>query len=495
MDRRDFLRAGALFGGAMALGACTPAIGWPDGPPRKRHKSILNGLARESGIDTVVILMMENRSFDSYLGYLARDDRYIERGLRKYGPTFHVDGNIHQSFPDANGTYVQTQRRVKSGDPNPWRACDHPDPGHGWDKARAERDGGFLAPGSGNDVFALSYFLGADLPLYKHLARRFAICDHHHASVLGPTYPNREYLLSAQSGGNKSNNLASGGFAWTTIVDRLVAAGVSVGDFASDLPPLALFGGRMVPYIHSVDEYHERAAAGTLPQVTFVDPSLIGPTRTDDHPHGDPRAAQAFVRDTFRAFVQSPQWEKGLFILTYDEWGGFFDHVAPPILPDDRASSVDADNFGQAGFRVPTFICSPRSLPNYVDHRLYDHTSILRFLEWRFLDATAEGPNVKQGGAPWWLTMRDRYAKNIGQSLASDVFNPDPGFDLDVAIDPPEPPCATGDSVDDPATRNFGATDATGAATAPSTPAELTPFEEAYNSGYFESVGAPVFNQ
>lgn len=480
MDRREFLRAGMVLGGVAALGACTPPIGSNDPPGRRRHRSVLTGAPQDSGIDTVVILMMENRSFDSYLGYLALDEKYLERGRRKYGRKFHVDGDIDQTFPDANGNPVATQRRVTSGDANPWRACDHPDPGHGWDKARAERDGGFLAPGSGNDVFALSYFLGQDLPLYKRLAHRFTICDHNHASVLGPTYPNREYLLSAQSGGNKSNTLPSGGFDWETIVDRLAKASVTVGDFASDLPPLGLFGSRMVPYIHSITEYHERAAAGTLPQVTFVDPSLFGPNRTDDHPHGDPRAAQAFVRDAFRSFVRSPQWERGLFVLTYDEWGGFFDHVPPPILPDDRASAVDADNFGQAGFRVPIFLCSPRALPNYVDHRLYDHTSILRFLEWRFLGAPAEGAHTAPGGGQWWLTARDRNANNIGRSLALDVFDPDPRFDLDLVIDAPEPPCAN------------GATIAAGDSTAGLEP---TPFEESLRAGYFDANRIPVFTK
>ena len=112
---------------------------------------------------------------------------------------------------------------MTSGDDNPWRGCGHPDPGHGWDKGRAERVHGFLATGSGNDEFALSYFEAEDLPVYAHLAREFTVCDHWHASVLGPTYPNREYLLSGQSGGHKDNYLPieEQGFTWATIIDRL----------------------------------------------------------------------------------------------------------------------------------------------------------------------------------------------------------------------------------------------------------------------------------
>jgi phospholipase C len=362
---------------------------------------------------------------------------------------------------------------VLSDDADPWRGCGHPDPGHGWDAGRAERDLGFLAAASGNDELALSYFLGRDLPVYQQLALRFTVCDKNHASLLGPTFPNREYLLSAQSGGHKDNAFPTGdGFPWPTIADRLDAANVTVADYATDLPPLALWGSRTAPFIRTIAAYNADAAAGTLPQVSFVDPGFVGGNRSDDHPNGDPRAAQRFVRDAFAAFARSPQWERGLFVLTYDEWGGFFDHVRPPILPDDRASTVDADNFAQAGFRVPLVLCSPRALPNYVDHRQYDHTSILRFLEWRFLGAPPEGPARPKSGTHWWLTTRDRNANNIGRSLAADVFDPDPHFDLDVAVGDPSPPCATA---------------------ATSAPAqELTPFEAAYEAGYFERVGIHV---
>ena len=114
--------------------------------------------------------------------------------------------------------------------------------------------------------------------------------------------------------------------------------------------------------------------------------------------------------DVFESFVKSPHWHNGVFILTYDEWGGFFDHVAPPHFADDRGSTNDAFDFSQAGFRVPTIIASPRGLPSAVDHRQYDHTSILRFLEWRFLGAPPRGAG---GSTAWSLTTRDRNARNM----------------------------------------------------------------------------------
>jgi phospholipase C len=473
MDRRDFIRAGAVLGVAGALGTrALPAWGHPT--PIPGGTSVLDGTPANSGIDTIVVVMMENRSFDSYLGWLADDDAYMANGRSRYGAKFRVNGAQNQRYPDpSTGQLVSTYRRSVN-DPANWRGCTFNDPGHGWTAGRAERDGGFLAKGSGNDIFALSYFKSGDLPVYRALAKRFTVCDTWHASLLGPTYPNREYLLSGQSGGHKSNDTVTGGFQWETIADRLVAANVTVADYYTDLPVFALWGQRLLPNARPIANFFSDAAAGTLPQVSFLDPRFVGPNRTDDHPHGDPRAAQRFVRDAFAAFAKSPQWQKGLFVLTYDEWGGFFDHVRPPLMADNMPSSVDADNFAQCGFRVPTMLCSPRSLPGSVDHTQYDHTAVLRFIEWRFLGAPARGPS--SNGKKWWLTQRDRWSHNLGESLSRASFDPDPGFDVNIKVPDPQAPCV-------------------GQTLAPQVLAQAgdSAFEDSYLSGYFDSVGAKTF--
>jgi phospholipase C len=463
--------AAAVLGPACSAGGSGRGTGSGKSTNRKRHHTILEGQAAESGIDTVVVVMMENRSFDSYFGWLARDERYLERGKSRYGGSFKVNGDSFQEFPNATGTSVPTYRRVTSTDADPWRGCGRPDPGHSWTAGRAQRDGGFLATGSGNDELALSYFEAPDLPIYEQLARRFTVCDRWHASCLGPTFPNREYLLSGQSGGHKDNYLplAEGGFTWPTIIDRLAAASVTVADYYTDLPPTLLFGPRMNPFLRTISAFHTDAAAGKLPSVSFVSPAFTGGNRTDDHPHGDPRAAQRFVSDAFKAFARSKQWERGLFVLTYDEWGGFFDHVAPPHFADDRTSTIDADDFSQAGFRVPTVLCSPRALPGAIDHTQYDHTSVLRFLEWRFLGAPPEGPG--KGTDTWFLTARDRHAKNLGRSLMRDVSDAEVGFDLEIAVPPASAPCA-----EDVSAASYDQL-------------EPTPFELARDVGYFERVG------
>jgi phospholipase C len=475
MDRRDFLRLGALTGAAVAVASCSGGSSKTSSATTTvpKQASILDGAPGDSGIDTVVVMMMENRSFDSYFGWLPRDQAYMEQGKSKYGGSFTVNGNSFQEFPAANGGRVKTARRVLAQESNPWRGCGHPDPGHGWDKARAERDGGFLAKESGNDEFALSYFESEDLPIYAELARRFTVADRWHASLLGPTYPNREYLVSGQSGGHKDNYLpvAEGGFDWPTIADRLSAKQVTVAEYYGDLPQFALWGPRLVPITRKVDRFHEDAKAGKLPQVTFVTPYFGGATRTDDHPHGDPRAAQKFVRDVFASFANSPQWQRGLFVLTYDEWGGFFDHVKPPHAKDERTSTDDENDFSQMGFRVPTVLASPRAQRGFVDHTLYDHTSVLRFLEWRFLGAPPRGAGAAND--KWFLTTRDRNANNLGETLLRESIDPDIGFDLDTAVPPAAPDCAPAEN-------------------AAYNPSEHTAFEVAIESGYGERIGLAV---
>jgi phospholipase C len=429
MDRRMFLRGALGTGAALAAGSRLPHAlsAAPFGP------SVLDRPARDCAIDHVVVLMMENRSFDHYFGWLANDTNYIQRGQSRYGPGFFVDGDQTQSFIDpSTGDPVDTFHMPALGSENIFRGCGHPDPGHGWDAGRAQRDGGFLAEGSGNDEYALGFYKPSEVPIYAQLARRFTVFDKYHCSVLGPTFPNRYYMHSAQAGGRKDNSLpdiAGGqiGFEWETIWDRLAkrAPGVSKGYYFVDLPAIALWGPRLLPYARPLAQFFLDCALGTLPKVSYVDPGFTTGFRTDDHPHADIRAGQRLVFDIFKAFKESPLWKRGVFFLTYDEWGGFFDHVAPPLLPDSRSSADDDENFGQAGFRVPTVMASPFVRPGFVDHRLYDHTSILRFIEWRFLGAPAEGP----GGSGWWLTQRDRNANNIGASLRPG--NPNVDIDLD----------------------------------------------------------------
>jgi phospholipase C len=442
MNRREFLRTAGLVGGAALVGGPTllrsPGLSslahavsaTTAAPPFIPADSVLNSPASECPIDTIVVLMMENRSFDHYFGHFASDEQYMEEGRRRHGREFSIEGRTDVMYTDGSGKKVQTHPvRNLHNEINTSRGCMHKDPGHGWGASRVQRDKGFLAEGSGNDNFAISYYLPDELPVQGNLARRFTVMDHYHSSVLGPTWPNREYLYAATSEGMKKppKPLDWGVWKAPNIFDRLKSAGVSVKEFFVNIPPAALWGRRMTEYIESMDVFFARASEGTLPNVCFLTPGMGNPARTDDHPHGDFGIGQRFMQAVFSAFVRSPHWQRGMFMLTYDEHGGFFDHVKPPVVKDDRASSDDGNNFGQLGFRVPTALASPYAPANYVDHNLYDHTSILRFLEWRFLGAPPQGPGKK--GDRWFLTKRDRHTNNFGASLRSG--NPDPVVDLE----------------------------------------------------------------
>jgi phospholipase C len=443
MNRREFL--GAAIGAGVAISSANRSLRRLSSLPTATvADSVLHAPARECPIDTVVVVMMENRSFDHYLGWLGSDVTYLEAGRQRYGAKFGINARVDQHFRAPDGGKVRTREADAPGvDTYESRGCTFRDPGHSWSAARLQRDHGFLAPGSGNDQFALTYYSAKDMPVYAALARRFMVFDQWHSSLLGPTFPNRQYLLSAQSEGRKGNPgpMQAGVFHAETIVDRLGKTGVPVGYYYSNVPLLALWGvERMAPYIRSLDRYWDDAASGRLPQVTFVEPKFGGGdnTRTDDHPRGDVGMGQRWIREVFGAFVNSPHWQRGAFVVVYDEGGGFFDHVRPPVLPDNRASPNDQQNFGQAGFRVPALLASPYAAPGAVDHRLYDHTSIMRFLEWRFLGAPPEG---QAGARRWALTLRDSHANNMGATLRASGADANLGFDLGVTIPQPSPAC------------------------------------------------------
>jgi phospholipase C len=200
-----------------------------------------------------------------------------------------------------------------------------------------------------------------------------------------------------------------GGFPDTTIFAALARAGVSSRYFFSDLPVSALWGANGLARSGHVQEYYERCAAGTLPAVSYVDPVFNGEsqgTSGDEHPLGDVRVGQAFISDVVHAFMESPQYRRGALFIVYDEWGGFFDHVTPPRVPDLRSSRNLARDYGQMGFRIPATVVSPFARRGHVDHTIYGFESILKLIRYRY------------GLAP--LTPRDLYANNIGVSFDFD---------------------------------------------------------------------------
>lgn len=356
-------------------------------------------------IDHFVILMQENRSFDHYFGRLPAAGHNDVDGLPADAANPDADGNPVTAF-HADQYCI---RDVK----------------HSWNASHDQyNDGandGFVTTNGKNGARAMGYLDESDLPFYYGLAKTFAIGDRMFCSVLGPTFPNRFYFLSATSDGRIDNRIAA--YMRTSIFDRLDDAGVTWKIYASDVA----FATLLVKSPQPIEEFYSDAAAGTLPQVAYVDPSF-GYTKeeNDEHPPSNPQLGQQFVAGVYDAVRNSPLWPSTAMILTYDEHGGFYDHVPPPpaCIPDDvppetGANDVQAE-FDRYGFRVPLIVISPYSRPGYVSHSTYDLTSVLRLLEARW--------NLPA------LTARDANATPI-----TDLFD----FDRQALLDPPPMPAAT----------------------------------------------------
>jgi phospholipase C len=324
---------------------------------------------QSSGIEHVVVVTMENRSFDHFFGWLPNANGK-QSGLTFLDPS----GVGHSTYP-------------LSGD---YTGCPHPDPDHSYSGGRIEYDGGtmdgFLLDSS-NDVFSIGYYGEQDIPFLASLARSYTTCDNYFVSILGPTLPNRLFLHAAQTDRLDDSVTFS---SLPTIWDSLAAAGVSANYYYSNIPFLALWGAKYLGITKSYDDFLSAAKNGTLPAVSYVDPSFTtidDGLGNDDHPHADIRRGDRFLHGTYEAVANGPAWPSTVFIVTFDEWGGFFDHVPPPRAT--AANSVDPDVVNGKtllGFRVGTVIASPftRGMENspFVNHTVFDHTSILKLIEW-----------------------------------------------------------------------------------------------------------------
>jgi phospholipase C len=405
-SRSEFLKTGAASAAAAAIGRAIP------GAAQELHPS------RLSDVDNFIIIMQENRSFDHYFGML--------RGVR--------------GFDDANALRLQNGRSVfyqpDPLNPDGYELPFHLDTlktsaqrlhdlSHAWSAQHASLNGGKMdnwVPAhraiNGNTFgpLTMGYYKRPDLPFHYALADAFTICDGYHCSVLGPTYPNRIYHMSAsidadgKYGGPVTNNDAFDGgksYKWETYPERLERARIPwqvyydiIDDYvlnvlqyftsfqnASEHSDLRQYGLTGQPY----HEFLEDLRIGNLPNVTWV----IAHAEDCEHPSYLPAAGENFVRSILEALWSNPAvWARTAVILNYDENDGQFDHVLPAGPP----ASTDNEFIGGLpvglGFRVPCTVISPFSRGGYVCHETFDHTSVLRLLEARF---GVEVPNL----SPW----------------------------------------------------------------------------------------------
>jgi len=356
MNRRNAIKT---------LGALAGAAGLP------RVLTGCGGDGEAPGIDTFVFMMMENRSYDHYLGHRALDGRG--------GRGFPAD----LTLPDLDGARVN----VYPADNSIGQQCIPFDPPHSWDASRAQLNGGrndgFLIEhqrraGNTNTVEAIQYMTRDQVPVHSALADAYTSCDAWFSSVLGPTLPNRMYWHAGTSNGAKANNEVLGGAfrGVTSIYRRLEDAGLEWAYYYGDVPVLAFLddvdtSGRLF----RMTDFFAHAAAGTLPPVVYIDPNFGA---NDDHPPHHPLLGQQLIAAAYQALATSPHWERSMMLVTYDEGGGFFDHVAPPAgIADDFAD----EGFDQLGFRVPSIVAGPYAKAGHVSSVQYDHTSALKHLQ------------------------------------------------------------------------------------------------------------------
>lgn len=352
--RAALQQIGLLVGASLTLGACEGLLVAPASPtpvaPGSPHS-----------IQHVLIACQENHTFDQYFGYYP-----------KAGP-FGVPKDYSQ--PDGRGGRVS---------PHHFRSHILTDIHHHWQDVHREWDhgkmDGFVINGGAN---AVGYYDGSNLSYYYALADAFTLCGNYFCYQLGPTLPNRLALWAATSGGVTINHtLPPGSLDFPTIVDLLEDHRVSwkcynLGLGLGSIPEVEFLNA--LPFFKRwqrddrlhlrEDDYYDDLKAGTLPQVSFLIPDAF----TSEHPYTDILWGQAKMAKVINALIRSSAWARSVLFLTYDEGGGFFDHVPPP--------QVDA--YGM-GMRVPMLVISPWARRGYLSGRLHEHASMLKFLERRF---------------------------------------------------------------------------------------------------------------
>lgn len=333
-------------------------------------------------INHILFLIQENHTFDSYFGTYPGAEglpKGIKVPLQPGGtPTiapFHFTRELTHDMP------------------------------HRWAAAHAAMDGGkmdgFVQAERSRDT--MGYYDGADLPNYWAYAGQFILADNFFSSLAGPSLPNHLYTVAAQSGGLVKNQPQppAEGFDFVTMAELLGASEISWKyydggpdpksfGYWNPLPGFKTFMDSEKLRSHLVDntEYFRDLREGGLPAVAWIIPN----TAESEHPPADVQLGMWYVTSIVNALMKSPYWQNSVLIITWDDYGGFYDHVPPP----------EVDKYGY-GPRVPAIIVSPYAQPGFIDHTLYDFTSVLRFIEDRF--------NLKP------LTERDKNANNLAQSL------------------------------------------------------------------------------
>jgi phospholipase C len=421
-----------------------------------------------NGIQHVFVLMLENRSFDHMLGFsgitgidassggITKTNGLNPLAIRSAVEAFGVDsvGGIllkkGRSWPPLQPVSVRqllTSNVLNGQSYGVSQGADYAmsvDPGHEFCDVLVQLCGqgavyqsGKQYPPTVNTGFVASYFASggqsdpgaimkcyspSQLPVLNALAQEFVICDNWHASMPGPTWPNRFFAHAASSGGLDHSPSTADIVKWAfvdgfdfangTIFDRMNGNGIKWKLYAGDDFPIVMaLKGINFTDINDYEDFASDVAQSDYPaSYTFIEPSYGHfwsdfKCGTSEHPLDDVTRGETLIKATYEAVRNSPIWSSSLIIITWDEHGGFYDHLPPSaaVAPGDTASDDDNNQYGftfeQYGPRVPAVVISPLIPPNLIDHRLYDHSSIPATVEACF------------GLSP--MTQRDTNAHNV----------------------------------------------------------------------------------
>jgi phospholipase C len=404
---------GALWRVAAAAGA---VLRTPDSLPNPRKPA--GSVNAAMPFDHIVVVMMENHSFDNVLGALALSGQPKAQGLR-----FSSTGVALNSNPGPNGP-------VRSW-PIPTTA-QPAGPSQSWNATHEEMDGGRM-DGFARDGLTggMGYWTESVLPFPYSLARTFCVANRWFCSAPCQTYPNRRFLMAGSAYGNVSTSTESlkdppppNGTIW----DRLHHFEISWRNYFTDLPSTGIINGTIEKYpsnLAPISQFFADCAAGTLPSVSLVDPEfgvagIVGSslatvpalqplaqkletTGGDEENPQDMAYGETWASKVVKAVLSSPAWPRTLLIYTYDEHGGYYDHVPPPpaIEPDSIPPKLGPEDFPGAyniyGPRVPAVVVSPYSKSNAVTNVVHDHTSFLATVEskWNLPALTYRDANAK----------------------------------------------------------------------------------------------------
>ena len=419
LSRRRFVGGSLGAAGAASVATVLPAA------LRRAVADASEQPGELSQIEHVVVLMQENRSFDTYFGSIS--------GVRGFSDPDAI------TLSTGRSVFYQPDPENPDGYELPFHldtvntsAAAVVDLSHSWLPQHQSWDNGKmdnwlpahrLADGAANGPFTMGYYTRADLPFHYSLADAFTICDGYHCSVLAPTNPNRLMAWTGtidpdgENGGPVVDNSESPPYTWTTYAERLQAAGISwrnyqEPDTGDDNPlawfhqyqtapvtsPLYKYGMATVPSLPVA--FRDDVMNDSLPQVSWI----IGTNASTEHPPYLPAAGAAFIGQILEALAANPKvWRKTVLFLNYDENDGYFDHVPPPTSPEGTAGEWITGTLPPAamgiagpvglGFRVPMIVISPFSTGGWVSSDVFDHTSTLRFMEVLF---GVEEPNISE---------------------------------------------------------------------------------------------------